>query len=133
MEPVEQDLRLRRILFHQIGVGRPHVQADDAQRMAASSAQFFGEERSDCLFGPVVSHPQQNPPLQIVDHRQIDLPLPPAHLINANDMHRRARAVFQPVLHRPFHDGGHTLPIQAVLAGRSLPAQFSGESRYRIG
>src|ERR1019366_4745056 len=96
VEPVEQDLRLGRVLFHQIGVGRPHVHADHAQGMAAPCAHFFGEERSDCLLGPVVTHPQQDPPLQVVDYGQVDLPLPPAHLINANDVHRRTRAVLQP-------------------------------------
>src|ERR1039457_3236754 len=96
VEPVEQDLRLGRVLFHQIGVGRPHVHADHAQGMAAPCAHFFGEERSDCLLGPVVTHPQQVPPLQVVDYGQVDLPLPPAHRINANDVHRRTRAVLQP-------------------------------------
>jgi hypothetical protein len=78
VDPVEQDLCLRGVRFDQIGVGRLHVHADDAQRMAAPCTHFFGEERSDCLLGPVVTHPQQNPPLQIVNHRQIDLPLPSA-------------------------------------------------------
>jgi len=36
-EPVEQDLRLRRILFHQIGVGRPHVFTD--RRTACPSSR----------------------------------------------------------------------------------------------
>ncbi len=66
-----------RVLSHQIGVGHPRVHADNAQASAASFAHFFGEERSHRFLGPVVTDPQQNPPLQIVDHRQVDLPLQP--------------------------------------------------------
>src|SRR5436309_928824 len=45
VEPVEQNLRLRRMLFYQIGVGRPHVHTDDAQRLATPCAHFSGEKR----------------------------------------------------------------------------------------
>ena len=85
------------------------------------------------LLGPVVAHPQQNPPLQIVNHGEIDLALASAHLVDPNDMHGRPRPVFQPVLHRPFHNGSHALPIQSVLACRALPTQFPRQLRHCIG
>ena len=64
---------------------------------------FFGEGRKLHPLGPVVADPQQNPPLQIVNHRQIDLPLPSTHLIDANDMHRRTRPMAQAICHGTFH------------------------------
>src|ERR1039458_8651915 len=45
-------------------------------------SHFFGEERPDRLLGPVVAHPHKNTRLQIVNHREIDLALAPAHLID---------------------------------------------------
>jgi hypothetical protein len=52
VEPVKQDLRLGRVLSHQIGVGCPQVHADDAQAMAPSGAHFFGKERLHFFLGP---------------------------------------------------------------------------------
>ncbi len=119
-------LRLGRVLFHQLGIGGPHIHANDAKRMGASCAHFFGEERSD--LGPVVAHPQQNPSLQVVDHRHINLPFSPAYLIDPDDMHRRPRAMFQSILHRPLHDRCHALPVQTVLAGRSCQLSILGRA-----
>ena len=52
---------------------------------------------------------------------EIDLAFASAHLIDANDMHRRPRSMAQAMRHCPFHDGRYTLPVQSVMAGRSLP------------
>src|SRR5947209_10311919 len=109
------------MLFYQIGVGRPHVHTDDAQRMATPCAHFSGEKRFHYFLGPVVADPQQNPPLQIVNHRQIDLTLPSAHLIDANDMYRRTDSMSQTIGHRSFHDGRYTLPVQ-IRTGEPSPA-----------
>src|ERR1022692_3919761 len=76
------NLGLGCVFFHQVGVCRPHIPTDDLERRAAPPSHFFGEERPDRLLGPVVAHPQKNPPLQIVNHREIDLALAPAHLID---------------------------------------------------
>ena len=38
----------------------------------------------------------------------------------------------QAILHRTFHDGRHALPVQSVLASRSLPTQLPRQSRHRI-
>src|ERR1035441_4928241 len=43
-------------------------------------------------------------------HRQVDLPFPTAHLIDANDMHRRARSMLSLIHYGPLHDARHTLP-----------------------
>jgi hypothetical protein len=93
VESVEKDLRIGGVLADQSGVRHPHIHAHDAERMATPHAHFFGKERSHRLFGPVVSDPQQCPALQVVNHREIDLALTPAHLIDANHMDRGPRAV----------------------------------------
>jgi hypothetical protein len=100
--------------------------------MAAPRAHFSGEKRFHSFLSPIVTDPQQSPSLQIVDHRQIDLPLPSAHLIDANDMHWRTHSMSQTICHRSFHDGRHALPVQTVLASRSLPTQLPRQSRHRI-
>src|SRR5262249_22680224 len=38
------DLRVDRVLAHELGVRRPHIRADDLQGMAAPAAHFLGEE-----------------------------------------------------------------------------------------
>ena len=96
-------------------------------------AHFFGEKLLHRLFGAVFADPQQDPPFQIVDYCQIHLPLAATHFIDANDMHRRALPVAQTVFHGPLHDRGHALPVQSVLARRSLPTQFAGQHGHRIG
>src|SRR6266699_3649809 len=44
VESVKQDLRVDRVLAHQLGVRRPHIHAYDLERMATPSAHFLGEE-----------------------------------------------------------------------------------------
>jgi hypothetical protein len=41
----------------------------------SAGGHFLGEELLRRLFGAVFSHPQQEPALKIIDHREIDLPL----------------------------------------------------------
>jgi hypothetical protein len=63
------------------------------KRLAALFAHFLGNERPHRLFGPLVSHPQQDPAFQIVDDRKVDLPFTTAHLIDANRMYRGLRNI----------------------------------------
>ena len=39
----------------------------------------------------------------------------------------------RPYCDRPFHDRRHALPVQSVLARRSLPTQLARQHRHRIG
>src|SRR5271167_5024596 len=132
MEPVKQDLSIAGVFLHQVRIGGPHVHAYHAQRRATPSPHRLGEERLDRLFGPVFPHPEQDPSLQVVDHREVNLPFPPADFIDANHMHRRTLALPQPVLHRPAHNPGYGLPVQPILPRRSLPAEFPRQPCHRV-
>src|SRR4029453_5412765 len=55
-----------------------------------------------------------------------------AHLVDANGMDGRARAMTQTVLDGPLHDRGHALPVQSVLARRALPAQLPRQHRHGL-
>jgi hypothetical protein len=59
--------------------------------------------------------------------------LAPAHLIDANDMDWWPMPMTQPVLDRPLHDRRYALPVQSVMARRSLPTQLPRQHRHRIG
>jgi hypothetical protein len=59
----------------------------------APLSHLLGEEFLDRFFRAVLTYPQQHPTFQIVDHRQINLPFPPAHFIHADHMHRRPLAI----------------------------------------
>src|ERR1700680_1256639 len=125
VKPIEQDLRVRRVFPNEFGIRRPHVHAHHLQRPATAGAHFLGEKRSHRLFGPVVANPQQHAAFPVGAHREIHLAFTPAHLVDTNHMDRRALPVAQTVLHGALHDRGHTLPVQPVLARRSLPTQFA--------
>src|SRR5262249_21685791 len=70
--------------------------------------------------------------LQIVDHREVNLSLTAADFIDADDMHGRPLTIPQTIAHRVLHDSCHRLPVQPVLPGGTLPAQFSGQTGDRI-
>src|SRR5205814_688392 len=101
-------------------------------RMATSFAHFLGEELFHRLFGAVFSDLQQDSPSQIVDHRKVYLSFAPAHLIDADDMHGWPLSVAQTIDDNPLHDSRHALPIQSVVARRSLPTHLPSQSRYCI-
>ena len=73
MEPIKQDLRVDGVIAHQLGVRRPHVHANNLKRLAAPFAHFLGKERPHRPFGSVVSHPQQDPALQIKANSRIQI------------------------------------------------------------
>src|SRR6266700_6865224 len=132
VKPIKEDLRVDRVLAHQFGVWRPHVHAYDLESMATPAAHFLGEELFHRLFSAVFSHPQQDPPLQIVNHRKVDLSLAPAHLIHADDMHRWSLAMAQTISDRPFHNRRHALPVEPIMTRRSLPTHLPSQYRYRV-
>src|SRR5262249_45245235 len=132
MKTIEQNLRLGSMLPHQVHIGGPHVHAHYLQSRTTSPPQFFREELLDRFFGAVFAPPQQDSPLQIVDHRQVNLPFAPADFIDADDMDRRPLTIPQTITHRPLHDSGHGLPVQPVLPCGALPTQFPGQTSYRI-
>src|SRR5450759_3033868 len=51
VEAVEQGLGLRFGFLLQVGVGLPHIHADDLERVAAPAPHFLGEERPYCFLG----------------------------------------------------------------------------------
>jgi hypothetical protein len=103
-----------------------------ARKVRQRRAQFFGEERPYRVLRPVFTHPEQNPPLQVVYHGEIDLAFAPAHLVDPNRVHRRAPAMLQPIRHGALHDRRHAFPVQAVLASRALPTRLPRQHRYGV-
>ncbi len=128
VESIKQDLRVDRVVTHELGVRRPHVHAHDLERMTAAAAHFLGEEFLHRLFGPILSDPQQDPALQIINHREIDLALAPAHLIDANHMHRRSCAVVEAVLDGALHNRRHVFQFSSY--SRAVPCQLSSRASF---
>src|SRR5947209_8418218 len=84
--------------------GPHHAPARPSQRATAPPADLLVKIGRYCRFGSVVADAHQNPPLQIVDHREIHLALTSTHLVDTNHMDRRTLTVTQPVVHGALHN-----------------------------
>ena len=90
-----------------------------------------GRDR-ECLFAAVFANPHQSP-LQIVDHREVTMPLAAADLVDANPMQRLAPPSRQPIGDRALDDGRHAFPVQAEMMGGFAPTQMPRQGRHRCG
>src|SRR5262249_16401578 len=132
VKTIEQNLRPGSMLPYQVHVGGPHVHAHHLQGGTTPSPHFCRDTLPDPLCRPVFAYPQPDSSLQIVDHREVNLSLTAADFIDADDMHGRPLTIPQTIAHRVLHDSCHRLPVQPVLPGGTLPAQFSGQTGDRI-
>src|SRR6202162_552997 len=132
MKTVEENLSVRGVDADGFKVGLPHIETDDLDGRRAAPAQFR-EEPGQGLLGPILSHPEQNPAIQVIDDGQVMMTRATTHLIYAQDVQRPMMTAIQPVGHHALHDGSHALPIQAEVPSRFLPAQMPGQFRYRSG
>jgi len=133
MEPIEDQGGLRGMVLNRSQIRCPHIQADGLEGSSFAFPQPL-EELVEGLLLSVQSHPQQSPSFQIIDYREIAVPLLARNLIDAQDMQGLDLSQLQSSLHHSFDDCRDHLPIQFkvfshFLEGQLLCQQSNGSSQ----
>jgi len=128
VEAVEHQPGLRKVLTDGVGIGRPHVTADSADRTATALVEPL-EEGIDGFALALLSDPNDAAAFQIVDQSQIRVPLAAADFIDADGVERHPLTALQAFGNGEAHNLRHGLPVQAEIRSHLQPAQLPRHHR----
>ena len=132
VEPVEENLRLRKMTSDRLQVGRPHVTADGPDRSCLPFSQPLEELIQSLLFS-VLSDPDQLFSLQVVDQREIVMTFLAADLVNADYMQGLPFSPLQSLGHSAPDYGSNYLPIEIEVLSHFLPTHLAGQKGNGAG
>ncbi len=126
VEPVEDHPGTGQLLANRPQVNLPHVATHDLNRAGTPGPKPL-EELLHRLFITAFADPNQLPALQVVNQRQVALPLAAGHLVDPQHMQGPPHPMLQPIGNGASDRRRDRLPIDRVMGGRLLPGQMAGQ------
>jgi len=112
--------------------GRPHVATDGVNGASSPGAQP-GKEALHRGRGSVPAHPHHAATVEIIDDRQVLLPLAAADLIEADDLQREPAAMGKAPEDGAIHDRLDRFPIEPEVRRHRRPVQLPGQLGHGPG